>query len=84
MVYRIRLKAFKVEKEKGLIKKRLLRRIYSMTRHLTGKIIVLIQVVLSVMLLITVYRSDMLPQKYFIALTAFWLSLQSSICCFNA
>lgn len=41
-----------------------------MTRHLTGKIIVLIQVVLSVMLLITVYRSDMLPQKYFIVLTA--------------
>lgn len=41
-----------------------------MTRHLTGKIIVLIQAILSIMLLITVYRSDMLPQKYFIVLTA--------------
>lgn len=39
-----------------------------MSRHLAGKIIVLIQVVLSAMLLLSISRSGLLPENYFIIL----------------
>lgn len=39
-----------------------------MSRHLAGKIIVLIQVVLSAMLLLAISRSGLLPENYFIIL----------------